>query len=201
MSPGSPETMPLRVAVVNANKRLGQKVGRDGIARWVGRHRPDVILLQEPWVAGNPQSFAPDGYVTLAGNERVQAWVSGGHPSATATLAGPCFLRVTLAGWALVSVYLDSGKPATRAGQLLALRDLVVATASAATLVAGDFNLAPCNEDGRHREKASTFNNSVDRTPFYDLLEAATLTDLGAVTAHEVVARPRWAAVATGPGR
>lgn len=170
----------LLMAVLNTGKRLARKAGRVAFSCWVEQSRPSVVLVQEPWVAGNPQPFAPDGYVALGGNDRVQAWARTAIGATVAEVLDPCALCVVAAGWALVNVYLDHSKPSARAKQLGTLREILASKDHEVTIVAGDFNLAPSPADGLWRGAPSTFNNSTDRGALAEFMASAALVDLGA---------------------
>src|SRR5215218_2125409 len=158
---------PMRIATWNVNS-VKQRVPR--LLPWLDERRPDVVCLQETKLADEPfaqllgEELAGRGYAVAAhgepawngvailsrvGLEDVVAGLDGApgfpHPEARAVSARCGGIRV-------FSVYVPNGRTpgsdhyAYKLAWLAALRD-VVAAAPAATVVCGDMNVAPTDDD------------------------------------------------------
>ena len=157
----------MRVATWNVNS-VKQRVPR--LLPWLDERRPDVVCLQETKLADDAfadllhSELADRGYEVAAhgepawngvailsrvGLEDVAAGLPGGpgfpHPEARAVAA-------TCGGIRVVSVYVPNGRVpgsehyAYKLDWLAALRELVAAGPEA-TMVCGDMNIAPADED------------------------------------------------------
>jgi exodeoxyribonuclease-3 len=157
----------VRIATWNVNS-VKQRLPR--LLPWLDQRRPDVVCLQETKLADDKfaelleEELAARGYAFAAhgeatwngvailsrtGLEDVVAGIPGGpgfpHPEARAVSA-------TCGGVRVVSVYVPNGRtPGSEHYQyklawLAALRDMVAAGPDA-TVVCGDMNVAPADED------------------------------------------------------
>ncbi len=194
----------MRIATWNVNS-VKQRLPR--LLPWLDERQPDVVCLQET-------KLADDGFIDLLGDELAgrgyavalhgeAAWngvailsrvgledvvvgLPGApgfpHPEARAVSA-------TCGGIRTVSVYVPNGRTPDsehyryKLQWLAALRDLV-ATGPAATIVCGDMNIAPADDDVFDPE---AYVGSTHVTP----RERAALAELEALGLHDVV-RDRW---------
>jgi exodeoxyribonuclease-3 len=194
----------VRIATWNVNS-LKQRLPR--LLPWLDQRRPDVVCLQETKLAddalaelcGNELSergyeiaahgeAAWNGVAILSqvGLEDVVRGLDGApgfpHPEARAVAA-------TCAGIRVVSVYVPNGRtPGSEHYQyklawLASLRD-AVAAGPADTVVCGDMNIAPTDEDVFDPD---AYVGQTHVTP----PERAALAELEAVGLHDVV-RDRW---------
>jgi exodeoxyribonuclease-3 len=196
----------VRVATWNVNS-VKQRLPR--LLPWLDQRQPDVVCLQETKLAdeafaallGDP--LAERGYAVAAhgeaawngvailsrvGVEDVVAGLPGApgfpHPEARAVSA-------TCGGIRVVSVYVPNGRaPGSdhyqyKLAWLAALRDLV-ATGTETTVVCGDVNIAPADEDVFDPE---AYVGQTHVTP----PERAALAEIQALGLRDVV-RDRWPA-------
>jgi exodeoxyribonuclease-3 len=194
----------VRVATWNVNS-VKQRVPR--LLPWLDERRPDVVCLQETKL--NDEAFTDllgdeldaRGYaaalhgeatwngvaiLSRAGLDDVVKGLDGGpgfpHPEARAVAA-------TCGGIRIVSVYVPNGREPDsehyryKLAWLASLRD-VVAAGPDATIVCGDMNIAPTDEDVFDPE--AYVGHTHVTAP-----ERAALAELQAVGLHDVV-RDRW---------
>jgi exodeoxyribonuclease III len=194
----------VRVATWNVNS-VKQRLPR--LLPWLDQRRPDVVCLQETKLADEAftallgEQLAERGYavalhgepawngvgiLSKVGLEEVVAGLPGGpgfpHQEARAVSA-------TCGGIRIVSVYVPNGRTpgsehyAYKLAWLAALRDLVAAGADA-TIVCGDVNIAPADEDVFDPD--AYIGQTHVTAP-----ERAALAELQAVGLRDVV-RDRW---------
>ena len=194
----------VRIATWNVNS-VKQRVPR--LLPWLDERRPDVVCLQETKLADEAfaallgAELAERGYevaahgeptwngvaiLSRAGLEDVAVGVPGApgypHPEARAVSA-------TCDGIRVVSVYVPNGRtPGSehyeyKLAWLAALREMVAA-APEATIVCGDMNIAPADEDVFDPE---AYIGQTHVTP----PERAALAELQALGLRDVV-RDRW---------
>jgi exodeoxyribonuclease III len=194
----------VRVATWNVNS-VKQRLPR--LLPWLDQRRPDVVCLQETKLADEAftallgEQLAERGYavalhgepawngvgiLSKVGLEEVVAGLPGGpgfpHQEARAVSA-------TCGGIRIVSVYVPNGRTpgsehyAYKLAWLAALRDLVAAGADA-TIVCGDVNIAPADEDVFDPD--AYIGQTHVTGP-----ERAALAELQAVGLRDVV-RDRW---------
>ena len=194
----------MRIATWNVNS-VKQRLPR--LLPWLDERRPDVVCLQETKLADQAfaellgAELADRGYevathgeaawngvaiLSRAGLEDVAAGIPGGpgfpHQEARAVSA-------TCGGVRVVSVYVPNGRSpgsehyAYKLEWLAALRD-VVAAGPAETIVCGDMNIAPTDEDVF--DPAAYEGHTHVTGP-----ERAALAKLRALGLHDVV-RDRW---------
>jgi len=194
----------VRIATWNVNS-VKQRLPR--LLPWLDERRPDVVCLQETKLADQAfaellgAELADRGYevathgeaawngvaiLSRAGLEDVAAGIPGGpgfpHQEARAVSA-------TCGGVRVVSVYVPNGRSpgsehyAYKLEWLAALRD-VVAAGPAETIVCGDMNIAPTDEDVF--DPAAYEGHTHVTGP-----ERAALAKLRALGLHDVV-RDRW---------
>ncbi len=194
----------MRVATWNVNSAK-QRLPR--LLPWLDERRPDVVCLQETKLADEAfgelfgEELAARGYevaahgepswngvaiLSRAGLEDVAPGLAGApgfpHPEARA-------LAATCAGVRVFSVYVPNGRePGSehyeyKLAWLAALRDAVSA-APAATIVCGDMNIAPADEDVFDPE---AYAGHTHVTP----PERAALAELQGLGLRDVV-RDRW---------
>jgi exodeoxyribonuclease III len=194
----------VRIATWNVNS-VKQRVPR--LLPWLDERRPDVVCLQETKLADDAfaallgEELAGRGYevathgeaawngvaiLSRAGLEDVAAGIPGGpgfpHPEARAIAA-------TCAGVRVVSVYVPNGRtPGSehyryKLEWLHALRDMV-AEDPGSTVVCGDMNIAPADEDV-FDPQAYAGQTHVTAP------ERRALAELRALGLHDVV-RERW---------
>jgi len=194
----------VRIATWNVNS-VKQRLPR--LLPWLDERRPDVVCLQETKLADQAfaellgAELADRGYevathgeaawngvaiLSRAGLEDVAAGIPGGpgfpHQEARAVSA-------TCGGVRVVSVYVPNGRSpgsehyAYKLEWLAALRD-VVAAGPAETIVCGDMNIAPTDEDVF--DPAAYEGHTHVTGP-----ERAALAQLRALGLHDVV-RDRW---------
>ena len=197
--------MPVRIATWNVNS-VKQRVPR--LLPWLDERRPDVVCLQETKLADDKfaellgDELAQRGYevaahgepawngvaiLSRAGLEDVVAGLAGGpgfpHQEARAVSA-------TCGGVRVVSVYVPNGRvPGLRPLRVQArVADARCATrwraARKTTVVCGDMNIAPADEDVFDPD---AYVGQTHVTP----PERAALAELQAVGLHDVV-RDRW---------
>ena len=194
----------VRIATWNVNS-VKQRVPR--LLPWLDERRPDVVCLQETKLADDAfaallgEELAGRGYevathgeaawngvaiLSRTGLEDVTPGIPGGpgfpHPEARAIAA-------TCAGVRVVSVYVPNGRtPGSehyryKLEWLHALRDMVAADPGS-TVVCGDMNIAPADEDVFDPE--AYVGQTHVTAP-----ERRALADLQALGLHDVV-RERW---------
>jgi exodeoxyribonuclease-3 len=194
----------VRIATWNVNS-LKQRLPR--LIPWLDERRPDVVCLQETKVADDAfaellgDALSERGYaaavhgepawngvaiVSRVGLEDVVPGLEGapGFPNPEARA-----VSATCAGVRVVSVYVPNGRtPGSEHYQyklawLASLRD-ALAVGPDATVVCGDMNIAPTDEDVFDPE---AYVGQTHVTP----PERAALAELEAVGLHDVV-RDRW---------
>jgi exodeoxyribonuclease-3 len=194
----------MRIATWNVNS-LKQRMPR--LLPWLDQRQPDVLCLQET-------KLADDAFVDLLGDELAnRGYVAAAHGEATwngvaivsraglddvvAGLPGaPGFphpearaVSATCGGIRVVSVYVPNGRePGSdhyqyKLAWLASLRD-AVAAGPAATVVCGDMNIAPTDDDVFNPD---AYTGQTHLTP----PERAALSQLQALGLHDVV-RDRW---------
>ena len=194
----------MRIATWNVNS-LKQRLPR--LLPWLDERRPDVVCLQETKLADDAfasvlgDALSDRGYEAAAhgeaawngvailsrvGLDDVVAGLDGApgfpHPEARAVAA-------TCGGVRVVSVYVPNGRtPGSdhyryKLAWLASLRD-AVARGPTETVVCGDMNIAPTDEDVFDPE---AYVGQTHVTP----PERAALAELEAVALHDVV-RDRW---------
>lgn len=194
----------VRIATWNVNS-VKQRIPR--LLPWLDERRPDVVCLQETKLADDAfaelldDELARRGYevavhgeatwngvaiFSRVGLDDVVSGIAGGpgfpHPEARAVSA-------TCAGIRVLSVYVPNGRvPGSEHYQyklawLAALRDMVAAGPDA-TIVCGDMNIAPTDEDVFDPEAY------VGQTHVTEP-ERSALAELQALGLHDVV-RERW---------
>jgi exodeoxyribonuclease-3 len=194
----------MRIATWNVNS-VKQRLPR--LLPWLDERRPDVVCLQETKLADGAfvellgDALAERGYamalhgeatwngvaiISRAGLEDVVAGIPGspGFPNPEARA-----VSATCGGVRVVSVYVPNGRtPGSehyeyKLAWLKSLRDMVAAGAEA-TVVCGDMNIAPTDEDVFDPE---AYAGQTHVTP----PERAALAELLALGLHDVV-RERW---------
>jgi exodeoxyribonuclease III len=194
----------VRIATWNVNS-IKQRLPR--FLPWLDQRRPDVVCLQETKLADDAfadllgDQLAERGYevalhgepawngvaiLSRAGLDDVVAGLPGGpgfpHPEARAVAA-------TCGGIRVVSVYVPNGREPDsehyryKLAWLASLRE-TVATAGDATIVLGDMNIAPTDDDVFDPD---AYIGQTHVTP----PERAALKQLQDVGLHDVV-RDRW---------
>jgi exodeoxyribonuclease-3 len=194
----------VRLATWNVNS-VKQRVPR--LLPWLDERKPDVVCLQETKLADEAftellgSELADRGYEVAAHGERAWNGVAilsrvGLDDVAAGLAGGPGFphqearaVSATCAGIRVVSVYVPNGREpdsehyAYKLAWLGALRDAVAAGA-ATTIVCGDINIAPTDEDVFDPD--AYVGQTHVTAP-----ERAALAELQAVGLHDVV-RDRW---------
>jgi exodeoxyribonuclease III len=194
----------LRLATWNVNS-VKQRLPR--LLPWLDERRPDVVCLQETKLADDAfeellgEELAKRGYafashgqaawngvaiLSKAGLDDVARGIPGapGFPEPEARA-----ISATCDGIRVVSVYVPNGRTPDsdhyryKLAWLASLRDMVAAGPDA-TVVCGDMNIAPTDEDVFDPE---AYVGHTHVTP----PERAALADLQAVGLHDVV-RDRW---------
>jgi exodeoxyribonuclease-3 len=200
----SPYRAAVRLATWNVNS-IRQRVPR--LLPWLDERKPDVVCLQETKLADEPfaellgAELAGRGYAVATHGESAWNGVAilsrVGLDNVVAGLAGgPGFphqearaLAATCAGVRVVSVYVPNGRVpdsehyAYKLAWLAALRDMVAAGPEA-TMVCGDMNIAPADDDVF--DPAAYVGQTHVTAP-----ERAALAELQALGLHDVV-RDRW---------
>jgi exodeoxyribonuclease III len=194
----------VRIATWNVNS-IKQRVPR--LLPWLDERRPDVVCLQETKLADDrlaellDAELAQRGYAIAAHGEATWNGVAilsrVGLENVVAGLQGgpgfphqePRAVAATCAGVRVVSVYVPNGRtPGSdhydyKLAWLASLRDLVAAGPEA-TVVCGDMNVAPTDED--------VFDpDAYAGQTHVTAPERAALAALGEVGLHDVV-RERW---------
>jgi exodeoxyribonuclease-3 len=195
----------VRIATWNVNSAK-QRLPR--LLAWLDQRRPDVVCLQETKLADDAfaallgEALAQRGYevaahgeatwngvaiLSRAGLDDVVAGLPGApgfpHPEARAVSA-------TCGGTRVVSVYVPNGRtPDSQHYQyklawLASLHDMVAAGDPATTVVMGDINIAPSDDDVFDPD---AYVGQTHVTP----PERAALADLQAAGLHDVV-RDHW---------
>jgi exodeoxyribonuclease III len=194
----------LRLATWNVNS-VKQRVPR--LLPWLDERRPDVVCLQETKLADDAfdkllgEELAKRGYAFASHGQAAWNGVailsrSGLDDVARGIPGGPGFpdpearaISATCDGIRVVSVYVPNGRTPDsdhyryKLEWLASLRDMVAADPDA-TVVCGDMNIAPTDEDVFDPE---AYVGHTHVTP----PERAALADLQAVGLHDVV-RDRW---------
>jgi exodeoxyribonuclease-3 len=194
----------VRIATWNVNS-VKQRVPR--LLPWLDERQPDVVCLQETKLADDAfrdllgEELAKRGYEVAAHGEATWNGVAilsrAGLDDVVAGLEGaPGFpepesraISATCGGVRMVSVYVPNGRVpgsehyAYKLAWLAALRD-VVAEAPESTIVCGDMNIAPTDDDVFDPE---AYAGETHVTP----PERAALADLQGLGLRDVV-RDRW---------
>ena len=196
--------MPVRIATWNVNS-LKQRLPR--LLPWLDERQPDVVCLQETKLTDEllaellGDELADRSYAVAAHGEAAWNGVAilsrvGLEDVVTGLAGAPGFphpearaVSATCGGIRVVSVYVPNGRVpgsdhyAYKLAWLAALRD-VVAAAPAATVVCGDMNVAPTDDDVWD---PALFATSTHVTP----AERKALAELTGLGLHDVV-RDRW---------
>lgn len=169
-----------RIASINTKKRLNTPTAQDLFGRWLRRQRVDLVLSQEPSKSSLPL-VTPEGYTGVGGNNGVYCWIRNGRPLPRHDLVAGWSQRLDFGDLVVYNVYLDAYGRRRRAEQLTSLTAELglQANRGKATIVLGDFNLAPALGDGLYGGRPSTFNSEIDRQPLRRMLQAGRLIDLG----------------------
>src|SRR3982751_4398953 len=194
----------MRIATWNVNS-LRQRLPR--LLPWLDERRPDVVCLQETKLADEAfdtllgEELSGRGYEVAAHGEATWNGVAilsrvGLEDVVRGIPGGPGFpepearaVSATCDGVRVVSVYVPNGRSpgsehyAYKLKWLAALRDMVAADADR-TVVLGDINIAPADEDVFDPE---AYEGHTHVTP----PERAALADLESAGLHDVV-RERW---------
>ena len=194
----------MRIATWNVNS-IKQRVPR--LLPWLDQRRPDVVCLQETKLADDAvrellgAELAQRGYAVALHGEATWNGVAilsrAGLDDVTLGLPGaPGFPRpearavaATCGGIRVVSVYVPNGRtPGSehyryKLAWLAALREML-GGAPAATVVCGDMNIAPTDQDVFDPD---AYIGQTHVTP----PERAALADLQALGYHDVI-RDRW---------
>jgi exodeoxyribonuclease III len=194
----------VRIATWNVNS-IKQRLPR--LLPWLDERRPDVVCLQETKLADDKLAellgaeLADRGYAIAAHGEAAWNGVAilsrvGLADVVTGLPGGPGFphqearaVAATCAGVRVVSVYVPNGRTpgsdhyAYKLAWLASLRD-VVAAGPEATVVCGDINIAPTDEDVFDPD---AYVGQTHVTP----PEREALAALQEVGLHDVV-RDRW---------
>jgi exodeoxyribonuclease-3 len=194
----------MRIATWNVNS-IKQRVPR--LLPWLDERRPDVVCLQETKLADDAFSallgddLERRGYAVAAHGERAWNGVAilsrvGLDDVVNGLEGAPGFpdpearaVSATCGGIRVVSVYVPNGRTpdsehyAYKLAWLGSLREAVAADPGA-TVVCGDMNIAPTDEDVFDPE---AYVGQTHVTP----LERAALADLEAVGLHDIV-RDHW---------
>jgi exodeoxyribonuclease-3 len=194
----------MRIATWNVNS-IKQRVPR--LLPWLDERRPDVVCLQETKLADDAftallgDDLERRGYAVAAHGERAWNGVAilscvGLDDVVNGLEGAPGFpdpearaVSATCGGIRVVSVYVPNGRTpdsehyAYKLAWLGSLRDAVAADPGA-TVVCGDMNIAPTDEDVFDPE---AYVGQTHVTP----PERAALADLEAVGLHDIV-RDHW---------
>jgi exodeoxyribonuclease-3 len=194
----------LRLATWNVNS-VKQRVPR--LLPWLDERRPDIVCLQETKLADDAfeellgEELSKRGYVFASHGQAAWNGVailsrSGLDDVARGIPGAPGFpdpearaMAATCGGIRVVSVYVPNGRTPDsdhyryKLAWLASLRDMVAAGPDA-TVVCGDMNIAPTDDDVFDPE---AYIGQTHVTP----RERAALADLQAVGLHDVV-RDRW---------
>ncbi len=196
---------PVRLATWNVNS-VTQRVPR--LLPWLDERRPDVVCLQETKLRDEAflellgDELAARGYAVAVHGEATWNGVAilsrVGLDDVVAGLAGgPGFphqesraISATCAGIRVVSVYVPNGRTpgsehyAYKLAWLSSLREMVAAAGPEATVVCGDMNIAPTDDDVF--DPAAYVGQTHVTAP-----ERAALAELMGLGLHDVV-RERW---------
>jgi exodeoxyribonuclease-3 len=195
----------VRLATWNVNS-VKQRLPR--LLPWLDERRPDVVCLQETKLADGPfdellaAPLAERGYAVAAHGEGQWNGVAilsrvGLDDIVRGLPGGPGFphqearaVAATCGGVRIVSVYVPNGREPDsdhyryKLDWLAALRDVVAAGDPATTVVLGDVNIAPADDDVF--DPAAFAGHTHVTAP-----ERAALAELQAAGLHDVV-RARW---------
>jgi exonuclease III len=138
---------------------------------------PDLLLAQEPFKPN--QRDRPDiaGYRLVSTSPLVSCWVAQKHACPKILEHSERWHELRYDGLSVHNVYLSPYSSAARSAMLDDLASALTGTDTGAALVAGDFNLAPRNEDGLFGDQPSTFTKAAERRAFENLLKSVRLLD------------------------
>lgn len=195
----------MRLATWNVNSAK-QRLPR--LLPWLDERRPDVVCLQETKLADDAflalfsEELTSRGYEVAAHGEAQWNGVAilsrvGLEDVVSGLPGGPGFphqearaVAATCGGLRIVSVYVPNGREvdsehyAYKLAWLARLRDIVAAGDPATTVVLGDMNIAPTDDDVFD---PGAYAGHTHVTP----PERAALADLQALGLHDIV-RDRW---------
>src|SRR6188508_2526644 len=195
----------MRIATWNVNS-VKQRVPR--LLPWLDERRPDVVCLQETKLANEAfvellgDELADRGYAVALHGEATWNGVAilsrvGVEDAVPGLAGGPGFphpearaVSATCGGLRIVSVYVPNGRTPDsdhyryKLAWLAALRDVVAAGDPASTVVCGDVNIAPADDDVFDPQ---AYVGQTHVTP----PEREALAALQATGLHDVV-RDRW---------
>jgi exonuclease III len=165
----------LRVAGLNLNNRIHTR--RDEFLDWLTFWEPDVVAIQEVTRRNSGLPAIP-GYTWSGGTElcAILTKTSLQAPPAVVLDAEQRWVRMKLGEQVIDSVYFPSDTARRRADFLDAL--VAGAHPGSASLVLGDFNMAPKPADGLFKGAPSAFTKQYERQKLDHLMQRWGLEDL-----------------------
>lgn len=167
----------MRIVSINLNKRLGNPAVSRFIAEWLKGNNCDVLVAQEPWARTRKENIELVGYDFITGNSSTALWVTSHYANPKFYQHNQEWQEVELDYLSLHNVYLSAYQSADRIKQLEELRGRIENSDDRPVLVVGDFNLAPCSNDGIVGDETSRWTNDKERKFFDTFLKEGKLID------------------------
>ena len=147
-----------------------------------------MILGQEPWRPTNERRIDLHGFDLLERTRLLGCWIANGAEPPQVENRSERWQEIRLPSALVHHVYLSSDSGRERRQLLLALAD-AVRESSLPILVCGDFNLAPCTNDGWYGEQNSKWTTASEREALGQLIAAGQLVD---TTAPSITGRQEF---------
>lgn len=168
----------MRIASVNANKRLSSSVASERALRWIDSTRPDLLLLQEPFPLRSQPPMMLGDAIYVAHNKYSAIYAVPSRVRILNVELPERCLAVQTGGTVFVNTYLSPYRSAVRTREIDLLRAAIQNVSRSSVLFVGDFNLAPSAADGLIGEKQSKWTSGAERTALASLMRDCLLVDL-----------------------
>lgn len=169
--------------ITSLNLRRGLYKNYETVIKWIRNNKIDILFNQDPFSEFR-SSFNYDIYCRpVGGNNKLYIWQSNNLYQIGLVKQDEFCQHAIVNDILIINLYLDSSsKKSIRANQLHRINYQIKSYLSNnkyPIIILGDFNLAPRPEDGLYDNEPSTWNSPMDRKPFFNLLSAHSLIDIG----------------------
>ena len=167
----------MRLASLNARKKMGKEACLKQIADWAAYHELDLICIQEATTKSGT-SGTVDGFVKAGGGPDLETWVKVGYQPPDIDDAFPWLQMVSIGSAQIANLHLSPSSSDARARQMEQLANKLCNFGDGPILAIGDFNTAPQADDGLYGEQHSRWVSRKERSSFNALLEKNLLVDV-----------------------